>query len=118
MTFTKPENDGRRVAREKRTIAAMIDIYCKSRHAAAPPCDECRELLEYAYCRLERCPFGEDKSTCNRCPVHCYRPDRRERIRQVMRFAGPRMLYRHPVLAILHWYDEFRGRGKLGSAEE
>ena len=111
MTSKIPESDGRRIAREKRTIAAMIDIYCKLQHRpSVRPCEECQDLLDYAHCRLDRCPFGDDKSTCNHCPVHCYRADRREQIRQVMRYAGPRMLLRHPILAVLHWCDGLRGR--------
>jgi hypothetical protein len=58
--------------------------------------------------RLNRCPFGQDKPTCATCPIHCYKPKLRERIREVMRFAGPRMLWRHPILAIRHVLD---GRG-------
>ena len=34
--------------------------------------------------------------------VHCYQPQMREQIRQVMRYSGPRMLLYHPVLAIWH----------------
>jgi hypothetical protein len=29
----------------------------------------------------------------------------RERIRNVMRYSGPRMVYRHPVLALFHMVD-------------
>jgi len=49
---------------------------------------------------MSRCPFGPDKPTCAKCPIHCYKPQVRERVREVMRFAGPRMLLRHPVLAV------------------
>lgn len=92
----------------------MIDIYCRAHHAAgATPCDECGRLLEYAFCRLDRCPFGADKTPCARCPVHCYSPAMRERIKEVMRYAGPRMLYRHPILALLHQWDNLR-RGTKG----
>jgi hypothetical protein len=95
------------IAREKRTVQAMVEIYCADHH---PPdgvlCPECRELLEYAHERLDRCPYREDKPTCRDCPVHCYRPDAREAIRDVMRYAGPRMLRRHPWLAVVHLWRE------------
>ena len=71
---------------------------------------ECRELLEYARLRLEHCPFGERKGTCRVCPVHCYRRDMRERMRRVMRYAGPRMLWYHPVAAVCHVWREFFAR--------
>lgn len=95
-----------RIAREKRTIRAMVRIFCRDKHGGrAGPCDECRELVEYAECRLDRCPFGADKPTCAKCPIHCYKPAMRRRVREVMRYAGPRMLLRHPVLALRHLLD-------------
>jgi hypothetical protein len=83
------------------TVRAMIDMYCR-RHHRESPCDECGRLLEYAVKKIEKCPFGADKPACSRCRIHCYKPDMRERIRNVMRYAGPRMLYRHPLLALRH----------------
>jgi hypothetical protein len=94
-----------RLERENRTVSLMIAFYCRHRHRNRSLCPGCRELLEYARVRLEKCPFQEGKTTCARCPVHCYRPEMRARIREVMRFSGPRMIYRHPVLAVRHLLD-------------
>ncbi len=69
-------------------------------------CSECSELLVYAHKRLEYCPFSNDKPACNKCPVHCYRRDMREKVKKVMRFSGPKMLYRHPFLAVMHLLDK------------
>lgn len=97
----------RRVAREWKTIQAMIRIYCRKLHGGRKTlCGECEGLRLYAERRLEKCPFAEEKPTCVKCPVHCYEAQMRERVRQVMRFSGPRMLLRHPLLAILHLRDE------------
>jgi hypothetical protein len=98
-----------RLAREARTVETMIHLYCRGRHgAAADLCPECRELADYVAKRLDGCPFKEGKTTCARCAVHCYRPGMRERIRAVMRYAGPRMLWRHPLLALRHIVDGLR----------
>jgi Nitrous oxide-stimulated promoter len=100
-----------RLAREQATLAAMMGIYCRAHHAVEPArqeqglCDECAGLLEYARKRLAGCPFGPDKPTCVNCQIHCYAPAQREATRQVMRFAGPRMLLRHPLLALAHVVD-------------
>ena len=84
----------------------MISLYCRDHHGSRGAlCAGCVELLEYASLRLERCPFGAEKPTCVNCPIHCYQPARREQVRQVMRYAGPRMLLRHPVLALFHLID-------------
>jgi predicted amidophosphoribosyltransferase len=97
------------LSRERQTVEAMIRLYCRGRHGNAEQlCGECAELLEYARERLRRCPFQEGKTTCAKCPVHCYRPEMRARIRAAMRYAGPRMLYRHPILALRHLLDGLR----------
>lgn len=97
----------RRVAREWKTIQAMIRIYCRNLHGKRGAlCEECEELRLYAERRLEKCPFADEKPTCVKCPVHCYEAGMRERVRQVMRYSGPRMLLRHPILAIRHLRDE------------
>ena len=101
-------NKRARITRESKTVAAMIDLYCRRHHAGLGLCPECRELLAYARQRLKKCPYQEGKTTCARCPVHCYKPDMRDKIRAVMRYSGPRMIYRHPVLAMWHLIDKRR----------
>ena len=81
----------------------MIHIYCAAKHGTSRNlCAACAELNEYAQKRLNRCKFGEDKPTCQKCPVHCYKPEMKARIQDVMRFSGPRMIFRSPILAIKH----------------
>lgn len=88
---------------ETRTVEAMIRIHCRARHGTSSAlCTECAGLLEYARTRIVRCPFGGGKPVCNQCTIHCYEASVRERIREVMRFAGPRMAWRHPLLAMRH----------------
>ena len=105
-----PRSLGGRRRREYYTVLAMFGIYCRDKHkrARAPGeelCAECRELRDYAIMRLRKCVFAEEKPTCAKCPVHCYKPDMRARIAAVMRYAGPRMLLAHPVRAIRHLVD-------------
>lgn len=108
---TKAKNDlsGARLAREWKTMSVMVRIYCRDhRHAADGLCVECQQFLDYAGVRLERCRFGDEKPTCANCPVHCYQRDRREQARVVMRYAGPRMMWEHPLMSLRHWLDGFR----------
>jgi hypothetical protein len=103
--MTKPNHSDLppRLAREHKTIEAMIGIYCHRQHDTSQElCTECQELLDYATVRLQKCPFQEEKPTCANCSVHCYRPEMQERIRDVMRYAGPHMAYRHPILSFMH----------------
>ena len=59
-------------------------------------------LRDYADARVDHCPHIATKTFCSVCQTHCYKPEMRERIRQVMRWSGPRMLFHHPVLAVRH----------------
>jgi hypothetical protein len=96
---------------EVRTVAAMIRIHCRARHGSTKDlCDDCAGLLAYAQQRIAQCPFGVDKPVCNKCTVHCYKPEMREQIKAVMRFAGPKMIWSHPVLAIRHLIRSRRSR--------
>ncbi len=91
---------------EKNLLACMIDIYCrKNKHEGKQKgalCPQCQALLSYANQRIDKCPFLDTKSFCSSCTVHCYQADRREQIRRVMKYAGPVMLWIHPVPAVKH----------------
>ena len=92
--------------RERKTVEAMVRIYCSATHHPGKAlCSECSALLEYSFKKLDKCPLSEDKPTCAKCPIHCYGSGERAQMRSVMRYSGPRMVLRHPVLAILHMAD-------------
>lgn len=101
-----PQPDSRR-QREQKTIVAMVRIYCRDHHQTNKGlCAECAALQDYALRRLRRCVFTDQKPTCLDCTVHCYSRSMQQRIREIMRYAGPRMLLRHPYLAISHLLDK------------
>lgn len=83
----------------------MIEIYCRGHHGSAKLCPDCLDLIAYATERIDKCPFRAHKPVCSLCSIHCYQPSMRQKVRRVMRYAGPRMLVRHPVLTIRHWAD-------------
>lgn len=76
-------------------LKRFVGIYCRKQHGSAPDdlCPECRDLLTYAEERRERCPL-DPKPSCKSCPIHCYRPEMRTRIRRVMAFSGRYMALR------------------------
>ncbi|MFU8844891.1 MAG: nitrous oxide-stimulated promoter family protein [Bacteroidales bacterium] len=97
----------RRIRREQRTVEVMIGMFCRDRHKQENGlCASCSALVIYSRQRTEKCQFGDGKPVCVHCPVHCYKPDMREKIREVMRFAGPRMMVEHPYLGIMHLIDK------------
>lgn len=96
-----------RIRQEQEIVEQMIHLYCRQKEGHTKLCPDCKELLQYAHARLSRCPFGEKKTTCRLCTVHCYKPDMRKKMQEVMRFAGPRMMLYHPIAAIRHLLQEF-----------
>jgi hypothetical protein len=111
-----------RLGREQKTMRHMVALYCRDHHrsghqpgrqsgnqagsdTAVAPCAECKDFLAYAARRLQKCPYGVDKPTCANCPIHCYKREPREFARTVMRYSGPRMMWRHPWLALMHLVD-------------
>ena len=80
-------------AGEKETVDCMIGIYCRGVHGTkrGELCEACCQLQAYADLRTEKCPFMETKTFCSACKVHCYSKEMQEKIREVMKYAGPRM---------------------------
>lgn len=106
-----------RIEREKKTIDKMIRVFCKGHHETnrGQLCAECTNFLSYALMRLEKCPFQEEKSTCGKCLVHCYQPHMREKAKKIMRYSGPRLIWKSPSLALHHVFD---GRKKPMTLKE
>lgn len=103
---SQEKREAAKLTRERKTVTTMLRAYCRARHGGRRElCGECAELHAYVMCRLDRCPLGEQKPSCAACTIHCYKADRRQQIREVMKYAGPRMLWRHPLSAIRHLLD-------------
>lgn len=89
--------------KELKTAEIMIGIYCLGNHGSKKSlCQECEKLFGYVTKRLDKCPFRENKPKCSKCPAHCYKPAMRKKIKEVMKYSGPRMILKHPVLAARH----------------
>ena len=95
-----------KISSEKRTVTYMIGLYCRKKHNSNSLCGACEQLNKYAHDRLTKCPFGDNKSACTDCKIHCYNANMRERIRSVMRFSGPRMLFYYPLDYVKHWFKK------------
>lgn len=99
---------------EKETVSLMIALYCHKKHGTKRElCADCAKLNEYAILRSDHCPFMETKTFCSNCKVHCYKPEMREKIREVMRFSGPRMILYHPVMALRHVVETKKEKRRL-----
>ena len=97
-----------RIEREKQTVERMISVFCKCHHKVDVEylCPQCRELCSYAHSKLDKCPFGENKTSCRKCNVHCYKPKYKAEIAKVMRYVGPRMILIEPITTIRHIWSE------------
>lgn len=97
------------IENEQKIIEQMIRLYCRKKEGNKELCPSCQELLEYSRHRLEHCPFKENKGTCRLCKIHCYKPIMKKRIKEVMRYSGPRMLFHHPIASLRHIWMEWGG---------
>lgn len=104
--------------REKQLVSQMIALYCKRTHGGKGLCSDCAALDAYARQRSDKCPFMETKTFCSNCKVHCYKPEMREKIRAVMRFSGPRMIFYHPIVAVRHVIETKREKKRLETSNE
>ncbi|MDE6128072.1 MAG: nitrous oxide-stimulated promoter family protein [Lachnospiraceae bacterium] len=105
--------------REKAMVSEMIALYCRKEHGCRSGlCTDCAALDTYARQRSDKCPFMETKTFCSNCKVHCYKPEMREKIRVVMRFSGPRMIFHHPVAAIHHVLETKKEKKRLEIGDE
>lgn len=91
-------------------VRFMIGLYCSGKHKTGKGelCKDCEELWQYVQLRRSKCPFGENKPFCSNCRIHCYKPDMREKIKEVMRYAGPRMMFYNPRIAWAHLAETLR----------
>ena len=103
---------------EKETVTLMIRLYCRKKHGGKELCPACAELDAYAQLRSDKCPFMETKTFCSNCKVHCYKKDMREKIREVMRFSGPRMIFHHPIMAIRHVIESKKEKKRMEKNNE
>lgn len=106
--------------KEKKLIPVMIKKYCNRHHGTKVReiCGECKALTEYALFRLEKCPFKVNKKFCSFCKVHCYRPEMRQKIKEVMKWSGPRMIFSHPIYAFSHVAQMIKHKRQLKKEAE
>jgi len=120
--MTKEEKELKAWNKEKELIPVMINIYCRGKHKGkrkelslkrGEVCPDCKELTDYALFRLSKCPFKVNKKFCSFCKIHCYKPDMKGKIKDVMKYSGPRMLKTHPIFAFSHVIQMLEYKKKL-----
>ena len=119
-TKSKSQKELRAWEKEKKLNPVMIRKYCHGKHGTKGKelCEDCKALTEYALFRLEKCPFKKNKKFCSFCKIHCYKPEMREKIKEVMKYAGPRMLHTHPIFSMAHVVQMIQYKKKLKKQTE
>jgi len=100
-----------KVEKDIDVLRQFIEIYCRTKHRDAEKtnymdvelCSECWETLEYAVHRREVCPL-DPKPTCKNCEIHCYKPEQRQRIKEIMRYSGMYMILHGRLDLIFHYF--------------
>ena len=113
---------GKKEKHDIRVLARFIEIFCRSHHREGrrpflfnvpgketlfrKPPDSARtvlSLLKYGLTMRLRCPH-EPKPLCKKCSGPCYKPEYREKIREVMRFSGMYLVKRGRIDLIFHYF--------------
>ena len=108
--------------KDLRVLVSFTSVYCRHHHDEAkagvdignescaplvegkhPVCTDCREFLAYAVARRIHCPL-DPKPDCKHCPVHCYKPNYRQQVKDVMRFSGKHLLLRGRLDLLWHYF--------------
>lgn len=98
-----------RKEKEYKIVETMIDMYCEDHNISERNLvNDPISLSMYVEHRIKHCIWGNEKTTCGQCTTHCYTPKMREAIKKVMKYSGPRMIYRHPLMALYHLYYSLR----------
>lgn len=113
-----PKDINSKREKEKEIVSLMILLYCKKNHGNNNLCKDCKKLKDYAQLRSDNCPFMETKTFCSNCKVHCYKSEMRKKIREVMRFSGPRMIFYHPFIAVRHIIESKKEKRRLEKNNE
>jgi len=83
------KNKDKRIKKDTKILKKFIHVYCKNHHGVHPDkyCPECKNILEYALEKYEKCPL-DPKPKCKDCHIHCYTPEMRLTVREIMRYSG------------------------------
>jgi len=103
-------------------LARFIELFCHAKHdnrlgdtVAVPGilqsrgkrrlelCKECAGLLEHGMMKRALCPL-HPKPACKNCRIHCYTPEYRQKIREIMAYAGRKMVLRGRLDYLWHYY--------------
>lgn len=101
----------RKSVEDRLTMEAIGKIYCRGHHKdrqrdSVLLCPECRSVIEETLKRTEACPNGH-VGNCQDCDIKCQRGEAQENIRHIMRYAAPRMVFRHPVMTVKYLRKKF-----------
>lgn len=101
-----------------RLIGKFVEVYCAGKHTGAEHvpvalpgglgdrslCPECRLFLEYAIVKRLKCPLEAEKPSCKHCRIHCYDKTHREKVREIMSYAGRKLMMRGRVDYLWHYF--------------
>lgn len=107
----QPEKWDALVRKDLKTLALFVELYCHNHHPldqrrelllpnmdvpeiVGRPitlCRQCAKLLTHAWVKRAACPM-DPKPMCKHCPNHCYAPEYRLKIQEVMRYSGRKMV--------------------------
>src|SRR6056297_90918 len=92
-----------RLEMEKKVLRKMVHIYCRGNHSKNSPCSECMEVINYGLNKIDSCIYGINKPFCSKCTIHCYEENMKKKVKDIMRYSGPRIIFYHPIISLKHF---------------
>ncbi|RJQ52763.1 MAG: nitrous oxide-stimulated promoter family protein [Actinobacteria bacterium] len=111
----------RKALKDMSVLGRFVALYCADKHAERPAtrfaykgvedktwhgielCEDCSRLLTHGTAKRLVCP-KEPKPYCKDCDVHCYGPGYREKVREIMRYSGRKMIMRGRLDMVYHYF--------------
>jgi len=98
-------------------IGRFTEVWCSDHHHAdrhpfslpngkkpLKLCAGCSAFMDYAVKKRLNCPLEAEKPNCKRCRIHCYGPEQRTLVKQIMAWSGRRMILRGRLDYLWHYF--------------
>jgi hypothetical protein len=115
--MTTMETITRRQKKDIRLLGRFTEVWCEGHdHQNREPfmlpneagtlmlCHSCLEFMDYAVKKRLRCPIEAEKPSCKHCRIHCYANPQRQLVRQIMAYAGKKLILQGRIDYLWHFF--------------
>jgi Nitrous oxide-stimulated promoter len=104
--------------KDVRVIGRFVEVFCTGKHGSVlrsefklPEglgsinlCVECAGFTDYAIARRLKCPLQSENPVCKHCTIHCYSPEQRKRMQEIMAYSGRKLIMKGRLDYLWHYW--------------